>query len=277
MSALAFLTPDAASGTVLAHSPMEGRARAAGASIEARAGWNVAASYAVGADRERARLTETVAFADRSDLTKLEVQAEPEALAAVIYEATGGAVVLEPRVAVRAVGAWWCPVTPSRALVLADAGSGGGDRVRQAVTAAAAETRSSLVSVIDVTSGLAALTLAGPGSGELLARFCAIDVRLSVTPVSGFRPGSVARTPGYLLREREDRLLVLVGWALGEYLWEVVADAAEHLGGGPVGVDALEETVAPEQTAVLEPTAAPEQTAATPGENPNGLEKNDDA
>ncbi len=97
MSALAFLTPDAASGTVLAHSPMEGRARAAGASIEPRAGWNVAASYAVGADRERERLTETVAFADRSDLTKLEVQAEPEALAAVIHEATGGAVVLEPR------------------------------------------------------------------------------------------------------------------------------------------------------------------------------------
>jgi heterotetrameric sarcosine oxidase gamma subunit len=264
MSALAFLTPDAASGTVLARSPMEGRARAAGASIEPRAGWNVAASYAVGAQRERERLTQTVAFADRSDLIKLEVQAEPEALAAVIHAATGGAVVLEPRLAVRGVGAWWCPVTPSRALVLADAGADGEDRVRDAVIAAAADS-SSLVSVIDVTSGLAALTLAGPGSGELVARFCAIDVRLSVTPVHGFRPGSVARTPGYLLREREDRLLVLVGWALGEYLWEVVADAAEHLGGGPVGADALE------GTAALEPTLA------TLGENPDGLQENDDA
>jgi len=236
VSALAFLTPDAPSGTVLAHSPMESRARAAGASIEPRAGWNVAVLYAVGAERERERLTQTVAFADRCDLTKLEVQAEPEALAAVISAATGGAVVLEPTLAVRAAGAWWCPVTPARVLVLADAGG----RVREAVTAAAAEA-TSLVSVIDVTSGLAALTLAGPASGELLARFCAIDVRLSVTPVSGFRPGSVARTPGYLLREREDRLLVLVGWALGEYLWEVVADAAEHLGGGPVGAAALQE------------------------------------
>ena len=47
----------------------------------------------------------------------------------------------------------------------------------------------------------------------------------------------MARTPGYVLVEAEDRLLVLVGWALGEYLWEVVADAAEHLGGGPVGAD----------------------------------------
>jgi hypothetical protein len=33
----------------------------------------------------------------------------------------------------------------------------------------------------------------------------------------------------------------MVGWALGEYLWEVVADAAQHLGGGPVGADAIAE------------------------------------
>ena len=31
----------------------------------------------------------------------------------------------------------------------------------------------------------------------------------------------------------------MVGWALGEYLWQVVADAAEQLGGGPVGAEAL--------------------------------------
>ena len=83
------------------------------------------------------------------------------------------------------------------------------------------------------------MALIGPGCRELLARFCAIDVRPAVTPVTGFRPGSVARTPGYLLCEREDQLLILVGWALGEYLWEVVADAAESLGGGPVGADVM--------------------------------------
>ena len=57
-------------------------------------------------------------------------------------------------------------------------------------------------------------------------------------PVGAFRPGSVARTPGMVLREAEDRYLMLFGAALGEYVWTVVADAAGHLGGGPVGADA---------------------------------------
>ena len=33
---------------------------------------------------------------------------------------------------------------------------------------------------------------------------------------------------------------MLFGAALGRYMWTVVADAAAALGGGPVGVDALD-------------------------------------
>jgi hypothetical protein len=49
----------------------------------------------------------------------------------------------------------------------------------------------------------------------------------------------VARTPAFVLREAEERYLVLFGAALGEYMWTVLADAAEHLGGAPLGADAL--------------------------------------
>ena len=239
MTALAFLTPDAVSESVSARTPMERLARAAGGRFQQRDGWSVAVAYGEPA-AERERITDSVAFADRSSLAKLELQAAPDVIAAVVRAASGG-LALEPGIAGAAAGAWWCPVTPARVLVLGE--PAGADALRSAVQGAvneAADARS--VTVADVTCGLAALALIGPGARELLARFCAIDARPAVTPVAGFRPGSIGRTPGYLLRDAEDRLLVLVGWALGEYLWQVVADAAEHLGGGPVGADALQES-----------------------------------
>ncbi len=95
--------------------------------------------------------------------------------------------------------------------------------------------------MVDVTSVFASLTIAGPLARECFARFCALDLRPSVTPVGALRPGSIARQPGTLICEAEDRYLILFGWATAEYVWSVVADAASSLGGGPVGVDQLQE------------------------------------
>lgn len=247
---LAFLTPDATlSREVHARSPMERLAVAAGARLSRVEGWNVPNAYS-DPSTERGRLTRTVGFVDRSSLTKLEIQAEPQALARIVAQASNGlasggqatgqssadGLALEPGLAANSAGAWWCPVTPGRVLVLSEPRAAAA--VRDAVTGAADDAQGT-VSVLDVTCGLAALTLLGPGARELLARFCAIDVRPAFAPRSAFRPGSVARTPGYVLVEAPGRLLVLVGWALGEYLWRVVADAAASLGGGPVGAEAL--------------------------------------
>jgi glycine cleavage system aminomethyltransferase T len=115
--------------------------------------------------------------------------------------------------------AWWCGLTSDRALVL-----GGSDAPDGA---------------IDVTTCFAALTILGPQARETMARFCALDLRPHKAPPHSFRPGSIARQPGMILVEAEDRYLLLFGWALGEYMWTIVADAARPRGGVPVGLNAI--------------------------------------
>jgi glycine cleavage system aminomethyltransferase T len=197
---LEFLSP---APTAVARSPMEREAIAAGAVIEQRDGWNVAVGFEGGH-----RYESTVAFADRSHIGKLEVIGDHG---------------LELGSGHRRDDSWWCPTSRERALVLCEP-----DRT--------AELRGELGGgVVDLTSALGALTIAGPLALETFARFTALDLRPHITPVHGFRPGSVARTPGAVLREAEDRWLMLFGAALGSYVWTVVADAAASLGGGPVG------------------------------------------
>ena len=203
---LEFLSP---APSAVARSPMEREALAAGATLEQRDGWHVAVTFE-GEQRHRS----TVAFADRSQIGKLELHGDHG---------------LDLRVATRRDDAWWCPTSRERVLVLCEP-----DRT--------AELRDQLGGrAVDLTSAMGALTIAGPLAPEVFARFTAIDLRSHATPVHGFRPGSVARTPGAILREAEDRWLMLFGAALGSYVWTVVADAAATLGGGPVGVDAFVE------------------------------------
>jgi hypothetical protein len=183
----------------VARSQMERQARAAGARFELRDGWNVAVAYA-----GEAGALARVGFADCSHLSKYELHGELPAL--------------ELGRATQDGDSTWLPMTATRALVL------GGEPPAGA---------------LDVTSGFAALRLAGPLARETFARFCAIDLRPRVTRPGDWRPGSVARTPGGILCEAPDRYLMLFGAAFGQYVWTVVDDAARRLGGGPVGFDVL--------------------------------------
>jgi heterotetrameric sarcosine oxidase gamma subunit len=230
---LEFLSPGP---EALARSPMEREARAAGARIEARDGWHVALAFDTPED-ERARCHDTVGFADLSHLGKIEVQADAADLSAMApAELELGKAIRSHPAEPGAHGLWWCPYTAERALVLCDPGAAAGLRER---LTEAADACAGPVSVIDVTTAHAALTIVGPLARELFARFTAVDLRPQVMPVQGFRPGSVARVPGAILHEDEDRFLMLFGAALGRYMWTVVHDAAGHLGGGPVGTDAF--------------------------------------
>lgn len=228
---LEFLSPGP---NASARSPMERQARDAGARFEERDGWRVAVRFD-GAEVERERCAATVGFADRSQLGKIEIQGRPGDLATIVRGAGGGE--LEFGRATRAAGAWWCPYTPERAIVLCEPGATG--QLVQ-VLEDGADAAAGHATVLDVTTVFAALTIAGPLARETFARFTALDLRPQALPVHGFRPGSVARTPGAVLRQADDRFLMLFGAALGQYVWTVVADAAGSRGGGPVAVDALE-------------------------------------
>jgi glycine cleavage system aminomethyltransferase T len=206
---LDFLTPTAEDA--VAHSPMEAPARAAGARFEVRDGWNVAVEFPGMGEG-------TVSWADVSHLAKVELQGTAEAIGELPFGT-----------AVRRDDAWWCRLTQTRALVIG----------RRPEIADADDLR-----VVDVTCNFAALTLVGPQARETFARFCALDLRPKVTPVGALRPGSIGRQPGLVIREDEERYLFLFGWATGEYMWSVVADAGGHLGGAPIGVDALREVSA---------------------------------
>lgn len=242
---LEFLRPDAAVAddrfTPVAHSPMEPGARAAGARFEIRDGWRVAVSYGSATQEADAAVT-TAGWVDASHLGKLELQASPDELASIVAHGSGGAS-LELGQATRAQGAWWCPLTPRRALVVCPPDRLAGIRERLGEAVAGAREPAGLV---EVTTVFAALTLVGPLSREVFARFCAVDLRPRMTPVAGLRPGSIARQPGLILREADERFLFLFGWAIGQYMWTVVDDAARHVGGRPLGIDtlaSLEETL----------------------------------
>ena len=248
---LEFLAPGAAvSGGAfapVARSPMERAARAAGARFETRDHWSVATGYS-SLEEEREACRRAAGWADVSHLGKLELHASADDLAAIVADVAGG-VALELGTATRAADAWWLPLTDERALVVCDPAATAGLRERlEAAAASAART----VTILDVTSKHAALTLVGPLAREVFARFSAIDTRPKVLPVAGFRPGSIARSPGLLVREGEERFLLMIGWALGQYLWETVADAGERLGGAPVGLDALAEVGIGPASAVVE-------------------------
>jgi glycine cleavage system aminomethyltransferase T len=146
-------------------------------------------------------------WADVSHLRKLELQ--------------GDDVPGELGEAKREGDAWICQLTPTRALLL------GGDHAAPA-------------DAVDVTTCFAALTIFGPQAREVIARFCALDLRPQVAPPGSFRPGSIARQPGMIWVQAPERFLLLFGWAVGEYMWTVVDDAARHLGGAPAALGALD-------------------------------------
>jgi glycine cleavage system aminomethyltransferase T len=115
-------------------------------------------------------------------------------------------------------GAKVVPITSKRALVVCDY-----------VRCADVEAKLRLLhEVWDVTGALAGLDIAGPGAETLMRRVTAHDLDDLPAAASVSHVG-----PCVLVREGVERFLLFFPQEYGHYLWEVVVDAAEPLGGGP--------------------------------------------
>jgi len=234
---LKFLSADEAqvqgSFTPLLQSNIEAELVEAGAQIEERDGWRVAANYG-DTIAEKKACAESVGVAELSSLGIAELLANPAVIEAITTEVAGTAAKLGE--AVFAGGAWWCTVKPDRVLAITSPGDTASLRGRLESAAAA---RSELTSVTDLTSTLTTFSVSGPLARDTFARITALDLREREFPLQGFLPGSIGRVPGLLLRQGPDSFLHTFGAASAQYMWESVIDAAEELGGRPVGIDAL--------------------------------------
>lgn len=219
---LGFLDP--AAGRPAARSPLhDAWSAVAGVRTAERGGWTMPVAFGDPAE-ELAACRDAVALADRSHLTKLELQCGPDdaaAFAAAVEAATGAPP--ESGRAAAAAGAWWCPLTPTRLLVVAEPGAAPADPPGTAT---------------NVTAGFAALSLVGPRARDVLARVSALDLRAARE--GALLPGSVAKVPGIVLCERDDALLVLAGSAHAQYLWDTLVDAGEPLGLVRAGLEAVD-------------------------------------
>ena len=234
---LKFLSADEAqvqgAFTPLLQSNIEAELVEAGAQIEERDGWRVAANYG-DTIAEKKACADSVGVAELSSLGITELLANPAVIEAITTEVAGTAAKLGE--AVFAGGAWWCTVKPDRVLAITSPGDTASLRGRLESAAAA---RNELTSVTDLTSTLTTFSVSGPLARDTFARITALDLREREFPLRGFLPGSIGRVPGLLLRQGPDSFLHTFGAASAQYMWESVIDAAEELGGRPVGIDAL--------------------------------------
>jgi glycine cleavage system aminomethyltransferase T len=234
-----FLAPDASAAAgdrrPIARSQIEWSHIEAGANLSERAGWSVVADFGDPA-REIEACISRVGVADASFLGKVELESDRDTVARIVSDLAGGAT-LELGLAHEHEGTWWCPITAERALAVIQPERT--PAVREALESAASGI---FATVTELTAAHGSNWVVGPLARECFARSTALDMRPKEFPERGFAPVSVARTPGLVLRTEGDRFLHVFGAGYAQYNWTVFADAAEHLGGRAVGIDAIEAT-----------------------------------
>jgi heterotetrameric sarcosine oxidase gamma subunit len=202
----------------------------AGGAMVMRDGQRVATHFSSVA-AELAVCRRSVGLAEHSDLGTLELRGPVTAVETVLQQLAGQD--LSPGAAVRAGEAWWCLLTPHRALVLCPG------EARDALLASLVETACETegASAVDLSGDYAALVLIGPRAEELV-RSTSLVANLPL-PVGGLQIVS-GRRPSLLLHEELGRFLVLVPRVHAAETWSRLLDAGRTHRVACVGRNALE-------------------------------------
>lgn len=100
----------------------------------------------------------------------------------------------------------------------------------------------SCVHPVDISSGMAGAGIFGPKATFLLSMITELDVSAEALPDLHCAQSRFADVQGLLVRQdvaMAPAYQLYFAREYGEYIWEVIIQAARHIGGGPVGTAAI--------------------------------------
>lgn len=203
----------------------------AGAVFSARAGRPTVIHYGSPAG-ELAVCVRAVGLLDRSELTKLVIEAPPAQLNHLVVRLAGGTVAMGG--ALYADGAWWCGAAEGRVLVVSEPQVG--KRLLERLRAP--NLHQVATAVRDRSSDWAAIALLGRNAGKVLRALGVYGTSGDPRRVSPFTAGTVGGVDGFWLLESDSRALALVPDAFAGTAWRAIEQAGRPFGISCVGIEA---------------------------------------
>ncbi len=212
-------------------SPLTPLLRQAGAVFSGRNGRAIPLHYGSAAG-ELAVCVSAVGLLDRSDLTKLTIEAPAEQLSRLVARLTGGT--LAPGGTLFAGHAWWCGAGPGNVIVLCEAALGARLHARLQ-----AERRHVAGLVVEDRSDVwASIAVIGRRAGEVLRTLGLYGESGDPREVPPFTAHTIAAIETLWLLESDRRALALVPYDGAGEVWRAIERAGRRSGISYVGLEA---------------------------------------
>ncbi len=236
----------AAGGRPPRWSPLHATHQVLGAQFVSQAGWQVPKTYTSPEDEVRT-IRERVGLADASSLGKLVVKGNAApGLLAEVFDVTpaapghGSQAVLQEKFGPSLGSSYIARLAPDEFLIITSPGDE--DNAARHIERQRAA-RNLFVTVVNQTSGLAGLTVAGPYSRELLGKLCAQPLSPRDFPNHRVAQNSLAMVHTIIVRNDLGNLAAFelyVERPYAEYVWASLMDAGHEFGIIPFGCGAKE-------------------------------------